>query len=113
MSATPRPELSFDGMGINGPDEYRSRIATFATGEAARKYGPLFAAAPDLLASLREVMQEVGQYDDPAVHKRAKAAIAKATLRIEPMCEHIRRGTARSSPCEICAAKPKATGGGV
>lgn len=50
--ATPRAELSFDGKGINGPDEYRSRIATFTTDEAARKYGPLFAAAPGLREQL-------------------------------------------------------------
>ncbi len=24
-----RPELTFDGCGINGPDEYRTRLATF------------------------------------------------------------------------------------
>lgn len=48
------PELSFDGCGINGPDEYRTRLATFATprGDDARKFGPLFAASPDMLAAL-------------------------------------------------------------
>jgi len=47
-----RPTLSFDGLGINGPDEYRSRVATFATQEAAQEYGELFAAAPDMKDSL-------------------------------------------------------------
>lgn len=48
------PELSFDGCGINGPDEYRTRLATFATprGDDARKFGPMFAASPDMLAAL-------------------------------------------------------------
>jgi hypothetical protein len=49
-----RPELSFDGKGINGPDEYRTRVATFGhlTDDAqVTKYGKLFAASPDLLAS--------------------------------------------------------------
>ena len=47
-------ELSFDGCGINGPDEYRTRLATFATprGDDAIKYGPMFAASPDMLAAL-------------------------------------------------------------
>lgn len=30
-------ELSYDGFGINGPDKYRSRLATFATDEAGRR----------------------------------------------------------------------------
>ena len=47
--------LSFDGKGINGPDEYRSRLATFANDAAAQQYGPVFAAAPDLLATLQNI----------------------------------------------------------
>lgn len=48
---TPGP-CSYDGFGINGPDEYKTRIATFSQ-HANRKelndvYGPLFAVAPDL-----------------------------------------------------------------
>lgn len=52
---TQRPELSFDGCGINGPDQYRSRIATFTDkrGPEAMKYGPLFAAAPTLETALQ------------------------------------------------------------
>ena len=50
---TNRPELSFDGCGINGPDEHRTRIATFFNG--ADKYGPLFASAPELLAALESI----------------------------------------------------------
>lgn len=40
------PELSYDGCGINGPDEYRTRLATFRTLDDARHFGPLFAASP-------------------------------------------------------------------
>lgn len=48
-----RPELSFDGHGINGPDAYRSRIATFTNADAADAYGKLFANAPNLLAACK------------------------------------------------------------
>ena len=51
-----RHELSYDSHGINGPDEYRSRIATFAPGPARDKYGPLFEAAPELLAALQSAV---------------------------------------------------------
>ncbi len=54
-----RPELTFDGFGINGPDEYRSRIATFSPvsrqRDVARQYGPLFAASPDMRAALVKI----------------------------------------------------------
>lgn len=54
-----RPELTFDGFGINGPDQYRTRIATFVDphglGDVAR-YGRLFAAAPELLEALRRLL---------------------------------------------------------
>ena len=49
-----RPELSFDGHGINGPDEYRTRIAAFITLAGAERYGPLFAAAPELLDLVKD-----------------------------------------------------------
>jgi hypothetical protein len=45
-------QLSFDGFGINGPDKYRTRLATFANDEAGKAYGKLFEASPDLLAAL-------------------------------------------------------------
>jgi hypothetical protein len=44
--------LSFDGKGINGPDEYRSRLATFQSDEAAKQYGHMFAGAPELRTAL-------------------------------------------------------------
>jgi len=47
-----RPELTYDGHGINGPDEYRSRVVNFQTQADADKYGKLLAAGPDLLAAL-------------------------------------------------------------
>lgn len=49
------PTLSFDGMGINGPDEYRTRLATFRNPSAAKEWGPLFAAAPDMLVALEAI----------------------------------------------------------
>jgi hypothetical protein len=52
---TQRKELSYDGFGINGPDEFRSRIATFAPtceGEERDRYGKLFERAPDMLRVL-------------------------------------------------------------
>ncbi len=58
MNST-RPELSYDGKGINGPDEYRARIATFDNAQAAKAYGPLFAAAPELLVACQEAFDEL------------------------------------------------------
>ena len=55
MTKTKRQELSYDGRGINGPDEYRTRIATFTSQKTAKKYGVLFETAPELLATANEV----------------------------------------------------------
>jgi len=82
-----RAELSFDGMGINGPDKYRSRLATFTHQEGAEQYGKLFAAAPDMLAVLREFVEDTNglrehleeEWPDLLVTlDHARAAIAKA-----------------------------------
>lgn len=54
-----RPELSYDGRGINGPDEYRSRLATFTSTEAAIEYGPLFEAAPMLRDACARVLRAI------------------------------------------------------
>jgi hypothetical protein len=54
-----RPELTYDGKGINGPDVYRSRIATFETGADAARYGKLLAAAPVLKAALQTCLAEL------------------------------------------------------
>jgi len=84
-----RPELSYDSHGINGPDEYRSRVATFAPGAARDKYGPLFEASPDLLAALIDLisMATSPQITISGVEgkqwkvtlKEARDAIARAT----------------------------------
>jgi len=55
-----RTTLSFDGHGINDCDEYGSRIATLTTNYKESKFGPLFAAAPDMLEALTEM---VGWFD--------------------------------------------------
>lgn len=60
--ARPRRELSYDGRGINGPDEYRSRIATFTSDAAGDKYGKLFEAAPEFLAALRNIRGACSQW---------------------------------------------------
>jgi hypothetical protein len=92
------PELSFDGCGINGPDEYRTRLATFNRegwpAETVTKYGKLLEAAPELLAAVRECCElleflrldyihkgtgaEIEYSEDGALQK-ARAAIARAT----------------------------------
>ena len=54
-----RPELNYDGCGINGPDEYRTRIATFSN--LADHYGPMFAASPDMLAILKDTKKWLNQ----------------------------------------------------
>lgn len=77
-------QLSFDGFGINGPDKYRSRVATFTNDEAGKAYGKLFEASPDLLSALQaclptleERAAEFGVESEPL--KLVRAAIAKAT----------------------------------
>lgn len=79
-----RPELTFDGFGINGPDEYRTRICTFTKGEFpnhAGRYGPMFAAAPELLEALRNVSQDLADAGEiqPDTLAMIPAAIARAT----------------------------------
>jgi hypothetical protein len=74
-----RTELNYDGHGINGPDEYRTRIATFRKQEDADKYGNLLAAAPDLLAALEWALQNAEWSNDTATGTDPiRAAIAKA-----------------------------------
>ena len=64
-----RRELSFDGKGVNGPDEYRSRLATFTSEEAADKYGPIFEAAPELLAACRGIAKAESRFLESAAIK--------------------------------------------
>lgn len=75
-----RAELSFDGCGINGPDEYRTRLATFVTvgGPDAMKYGPLFAAAPELLAALKLAYELLFRHPGTMRHGTAMTAINRA-----------------------------------
>lgn len=80
MNTTHRPELHYDGIGINGPDEHRTRVAKFDKQADADKYGPLLAAAPDLLAALDALMLEyshTGNIGYDAVNT-ARNAINKA-----------------------------------
>jgi trehalose/maltose hydrolase-like predicted phosphorylase len=59
------PELSFDGHGINGPDEYRTRIATFNwSNPLAKNYTTLFEAAPELLAMLTRLTEKVSRVNE-------------------------------------------------
>lgn len=44
--------LSYDGKGINACGMYRNRLATFQS-NAPEHLGPLFAAAPELLAACK------------------------------------------------------------
>ena len=80
-----RPELSYDGHGINGPDEYRSRLFTCRAARnadeqaALDRYGKLCAAAPDLLAVLERVAETVNWLSMSAeLWDDMHAAIAKA-----------------------------------
>lgn len=97
--------LSFDGCGINGRDEYRTRIATFADkrGPIAMEYGPLFEAAPEMKTALEKIAgdgpvdeldgETVDQWLDRAnpeglrehidfLRETARAALAKASKSI-------------------------------
>lgn len=75
-----RTELSFDGFGINGPDKYRSRVATFTTDDAGRKYGKLFEAAPEMLEALKgvRILANAGmfkEWEDEPWLRRVREAI--------------------------------------
>lgn len=63
-----RPTLSFDGCGINGPDEYRTRLFTVATPElrnspGVQRYGRMFASAPTMLQALRKAETALAYYE--------------------------------------------------
>ena len=49
-------KMSFDGFGVNGSDEYKSRLATLTPEGKRLNVGPLLAAAPDLLAAIDHVL---------------------------------------------------------
>lgn len=87
MTTTERPELSFDGFGINGPDEHRSRVATFANAEIGRKYGPLFAAAPDLLYALEAAVLFMEDAEDNPLYK--PGVVKQKVKEIESLLEKV------------------------
>ena len=73
--------LSYDGFGINGRDEYRTRLATFAatlTEEQRREFGPLFAAAPEMFEALKaaaEIIKTARQYFPKSIKHRDRFAL--------------------------------------
>jgi hypothetical protein len=84
-------ELSFDGHGINGPDEYRTRIATFNwSNPLAKNYPELFEAAPELLEACKAaeralqctVIGELLSDHFPLKLEMLRKAIAKAEGRV-------------------------------
>lgn len=99
-TAPTRPELSFDGMGINGPNEYRDRLATFNrngpwTPEQVQWYGRLFQAGPEMLDALESLSawlvnaeRELGRpitvgyaanIQKPVVQEKVRAILARLT----------------------------------
>lgn len=60
--------LSFDGFGINGPDEFRSRLATFTTPAAAAMWGPYFEVSPKLAAALGTLNRAVDDAGKDGTH---------------------------------------------
>jgi len=73
-----RRTLSFDGCGINGPDEFRTRIATFNGYDKAEAWGPLFEAAPELLECVRELLACADPQRDHKEIKKARQVLRSA-----------------------------------
>lgn len=60
-----RTDWNFDGKGINGGDEYRSRIATLTEhGHSIDNAGELLAAAPDLLQACQNALAALEAQDN-------------------------------------------------
>ncbi len=70
--------LSFDGKGINGPDEYRSRLATFTSDKAATEYGALFEASPALLAALKAMVSSRWLSIDADINRTPEAVALRS-----------------------------------
>lgn len=73
--------LRFDGFGIN--DSVGYRVVTFPNallGSGSKLYGPLLAAAPELLDAAKEALKdlELAGYGDQASSELLRAVIAKA-----------------------------------
>ena len=77
-----RRTFSYDGYGINGPDQYRERLATFTeAGHALPGLGKLLEAAPEMAASLRDVeiilaSKHTLDVDDFAILENVRATLA-------------------------------------
>jgi len=78
-----RPQWVFDGCGINGPDEYRSRLATLTPAGQDAKCGALMVAAPELLEFVQECAMDSNDRVSPALKGKAIALI-DAILRSRP-----------------------------
>lgn len=73
------PELSFDGCGINGPDQFRTPIAKFCKprSDESENYGPLFAAAPDMKHALETIADRLEAWAE--THER----LAQTTVSVD------------------------------
>jgi len=86
--------LSFDGVGVNGCDKYRSRIATFVS-EAPKHLGPLFALSPELLDALQDAKNFIESSDrdpdDDADHQgQTVARLEKLIRKVQVIRAHYR-----------------------
>lgn len=72
--------LTFDGFGINGCDLYRSRLATL-THYAPKELGPVFSAAPELVAALNTLLARCASLDQSATRDGLLNADAIAQAR--------------------------------
>jgi hypothetical protein len=112
---TARSTFTFDGFGINGPDEYRSRLATFTrAGYAYPGLGPLLEAAPDLAEALRGMVETFNTTaPDPlqafAMIERAKAILDRVG-EVAPPQQHVKVLHGLCRVCwhygEDCTGKP-------
>lgn len=70
-------KLSFDGYGINGGDEYMSRIATFTEHGRKLNLGHQFAAAPELLQLCEQLLEKL-PCGNESLQLKAQGIIARA-----------------------------------
>lgn len=50
-----REFYTFDGCGINGADQYRTRLASLSEAGILENCGPMLAAAPELMTLLQDI----------------------------------------------------------